>query len=619
MRNSQDPTTLMRGETEDRCLPTLRVDLSDGHVPWSGVHLEESGATIHVKGYAFLGETYYHGEGLARWIGKRLGSVSVDDQIRIVQEIIPTLNGSWGLVVHWSGRDALAAVDRSRSVPLFYSHDRCSGVVGSCAEDLSRLLGGHPIDDVAAAELLLSGFISGRRTLYKNVYQIQPGEIVVFRTTDSEVQCAQHRFFDYFPAQMTDEPPEELETQLEQILDGGFARLAPALQGKRVIVPLSGGYDSRLIAWMLKRHGVDDVLCYTYGVADNPQREMARQVAKALGFEWRFIDYNARRWADCINSPQMGGYMRYAWRGTSSPHIQSLPAVMELARSIGLDRDCVFLPGHVSDAWAGAYLAEAMQDHFLHPPSEYHSAPTDLAGCPVTSAIAYHHLNLWPVSAAQWQREPWRSVAERIHNDIAGYRSARGHGPWVYAEWALRSRLACWIVNSCRCFEYFGASFMLPLKTHEIIDFFNRLPAEMEYGNRLYVETLTRKIFGGAHHPLSGIPAQSGGAPIRPSRTKGILIRVLSTMRLYKPLDRVRRSFRQPRGLSVESWFADGRPAERVSIGQALRPYGVPDSLPSDLGQVVRPFLKRPVYSIECNGLLAAVLLAQVYARNQRI
>lgn len=575
---------------------------------------------MHARGYAFLGNDYYDGQSLANMVDQSLSTVDQDDHIGTLKDLVPRLNGAWGLVVDWGGKHVLAAVDRCRSIPLFYARTSYGYIIASSTNNIATQLGDIEIDNISAAEFLLSGYVSGRATLYKGVYQIQPSELVEFDVSNAEPRHVGYDHFHGFSEDIAIASQTELEEELEQIFETTFARFAATLRGKRVILPLSGGYDSRLIAWMLKKYGVHDVLCYTYGVATNPQRTIAEQVAKALGFEWRFIEYDAQRWADCMSSSEMAGYLDYSFRGTSSPHLQDFPAVMELAKEFNTNSPPIFLPGHVGDAWACEFAVRQLDEKYPHPPSEYHSEYVNILDCPVVSAIVYRHLNLWPVRPKLWNLEPLASVVNKIYDNVIGYENSRGFDVWAYVEWVLRSRTAIWIVNSCRCFEYFGGDFLLTLGSYEIIDFFRKLPDKFLLNRGLYASTLRQRIFGKNNRLLYGIPVMSGVVgSFRTNKTnKDMILQMLLKMCLFKPLDRLRRPFRSPRNLYFESWFTNGRRPEKVSIKDTLTFYGVEEYLPNELIQIVKPLLRRPVYSIQCNGLLTAVMLAREFSKKRQ-
>ncbi len=531
----------------------------------------------------------------------------------VFKQLIPTLNGCWALYIRWSSGRSIGAVDRSRSIPLFYTKAGPLYSLGDTPERSNAQMS-LSVDGVSAAAFLLSGYISGSSTLFAGVHQVEAGTWVEFGPSAGAAPCV-GRYFRCFSDEPRSDSHDVLERDFQQTIEDVSERIGKALSGHRLILPLSGGFDSRLIGWMLWKNGLRDVLCYTYGTASNPQVKLASDVANAFGFRWRFIEYTPQRWAEWMASQQMMEYWDFACGGTSCPHIQDFPAVAELHRLGELYEAPIFLPGHVGDAWAGLFASPRLDTGADHPPCEYHSRYRPIVN-PVVSAIIYRHLNLWPTSVEAWRRPPLSGVAERLHDEIADLNNSREGGHSAYVDWVLQSRTANWIVNSCRLFEFFGGEFALCLGDYSLIDFFRRVPSAELFNCGLYARTLQNRLFDCPRSPIANIPVISGGVPS--FTTKQMAIRMLVALGLYKSIDRWRfRSFRN-RSLAADCWFTGGRSSSEVTIGQALDRYEVMEFLPDELRSIVYPYVNRPVYSVQCNGLLAAVVLARAYARYGR-
>lgn len=98
--------------------------------------------------------------------------------------------------------------------------------------------------------------MTGPDTLFPNIKQVQAGEVVFFEVgNNEEIVIQPQRYFQYYPSNFLDEPKETLFRRFETALDRVFQRLIDYAEGRTLVVPLSGGYDSRLIAVMLKRLG----------------------------------------------------------------------------------------------------------------------------------------------------------------------------------------------------------------------------------------------------------------------------------------------------------------------------------------------------------------------------
>jgi len=147
---------------------------------------------------------------------------------------------------------------------------------------------------------------------------------------------------------------DELMAQHDQVLIRIFNRLIEIANGRAIVVPLSGGYDSRLIVLMLKRLGYENIITFTYGRPGNKESEVSRKVAELLGLQWEFVPYSNEDWYRWYNSSERKDYSKLAGNSCSLPHIQDWPAVWQLKNKNLIPGDCIFVPGHSGDLPAGS-------------------------------------------------------------------------------------------------------------------------------------------------------------------------------------------------------------------------------------------------------------------------
>ena len=146
-------------------------------------------------------------------------------------------NGHFALL--WSkGQLHLAATDISRSIPVFWQVD--SGGVN---------LSDYPILSPVTANvwqaskvLVHSEFIPGHATLWFGWQQLQAGEIL-------EVKGGLCYLHNYFPHRRPSSPQrstQQWEEGFQQVLENIIDRLISFAAGRTIVIPLSGGYDSRI-------------------------------------------------------------------------------------------------------------------------------------------------------------------------------------------------------------------------------------------------------------------------------------------------------------------------------------------------------------------------------------
>jgi hypothetical protein len=116
---------------------------------------------------------------------------------------------------------------------------------------------------------------------------------------------------------------------------------------QEIVLPLSGGYDSRILLWCLKN--TDRVRAYTYGISSNQSESFevirAKLLAKKFNIRWRHIELGKFNQfiPDWINlygaSTHAHGMYHYEFYSAIRSELSGTPAL---------------LSGIVGDAWAGS-------------------------------------------------------------------------------------------------------------------------------------------------------------------------------------------------------------------------------------------------------------------------
>jgi len=419
------------------------------------------------RGSAHLDESFLH----AREIAAALEAcVTTEAWLDVVRR----LNGSY-VAVKVHGDSLLAAVDRVRSIPLFYAHDDSGVFLSDSAHRVLRACNVREMDPLAASEFHLTGYVTGGETLLAGVFQVEAGAAVHFDASKARAPetYRYHEFChrDHFRAQH-----DSLISRLESVHAGVFRRLVQSCGTRPIVIPLSGGYDSRLIGVSLRDLGLRDVVCYSYGVPGNWESRISRELAKYLGFRWEFVPYSQERWRAWAGSDRFADYFHEAGNLSSVPHIQDWPAVLELLRESRIPRESIFVPGHSGDFLAGSHI-----------PKTFGSRST-ITRREVLDSLQAAHYSLW-----DWPRAGQAELKDCFDHRIEAVIGRIDDGPPeqaadAFERWDLQERQAKFICNSMRVYEFFGFEWRLPLFDHELMDFWARVPMELRLGRKLYLE-----------------------------------------------------------------------------------------------------------------------------------
>lgn len=373
------------------------------------------------------------------------------------------LSGAFALILELE--DGLfAAVDRQRQIPLFYYVKEGKAVITDRISLADIKI--HGLFDEALSELESSLFITGEKTAAKGVFQILAGEYIVI---DAEGRISKNFYNAYrnYPMPMDDRAV--LFGQINEMFVAVFKRLIKALDGRRVIIPLSGGHDSRLVAYYLVKLGYKNIVTYTYGKKGNFESTTSEKVAKFLGLEWHFVEYKPKKLQKMFNKG-IRDMVDFYVNGVSSVCVQEWYAVKTLTDSGVLKEGDVFVPGHSFDAVAGSFI---LPHYFENATVSKKQLKTDMINKHYKEGKAHHH-------AVEAYLD---NFLEKTSSEID---SEAAFG--IYQIYNIRERQAKYTCNAVRMYEYFGYDWFMPLWDNDLVEFWERIPLDLKYLRKTFFE-----------------------------------------------------------------------------------------------------------------------------------
>lgn len=388
------------------------------------------------------------------------------------------LDGFFSLVIKYPGK-AILYVDRIRSIPLFYSTSTDTIYVSDKAYKINRVIKSSD-DPISYAEIRQTGYTINEDTLIKEIKQVEAGTYVTINIKPNKsINTERRKYFQYRPRVNKIKSEKELLEKLAIVFWRAFKKLIKYAGGNKIVVPLSGGLDSRLVVYMLYRMGYKNVLCFTYGKPNNCEAKISKKIAERCNFEWVFIPYTRKMWHDLIRSNEGKKYSRFAGNLTSLAHFQDFMAVKALSSKI--PKSSIFVPGHSADFMAGSHLGH----HFVSQKTFNHNF--------VLNEIIHKHYNIMlsDVINSEYYPEIRKKILANMNIKDT---STREGAASAYEHWDYKERQAKYIVNSVRVYDYFNFRWSLPFFYKEILVFWRSVPFYLKYGRKLYLKYLENKF-----------------------------------------------------------------------------------------------------------------------------
>lgn len=415
----------------------------------------------YVAGTPFYGDTMVDD---VRW-GELIAKVeSVEDAEALLQR----LNGSFAIYLQ-KENFTIIAVDRLRTIPLFYSVDHDSVTVYDHvgATEIQK----YGICESVLRQLEISLFVTGAQTYINEVKHVCAGAYVLFQNGEAPRSIY---YFDNAVAEVTPDDAKVL-AEIDALFVKVFSRLIQQLNGRRAVIPLSGGHDSRLILYYLKSLGYDNVITYTYGKKDNFESVTSKQVADYFGVEWHFVEYHAKELSSLYNA-ELDSLVEFYCNGISALCVQEWYAVKQLKEQGILHADDVIVPGHSFDAVAGSFVLPYYAEHS-------HASIAQLL-----KDMIWKHYSEGATAFTIAQREAIeQSIREQlpagISENMSSYEANR-----IYDLFNFRERQAKYTCNAVRMYEYYGFDWCMPLWDYDLIEYWGKIPLSHKFNRALFVQ-----------------------------------------------------------------------------------------------------------------------------------
>lgn len=392
-----------------------------------------------------------------------------------VLDILKKINGFWGAVTTNGNKAGWIASDRIRSYPVFYAQKGEDLFISSDAYWVREQCSIIEINKDAEEEFLMTGYVTGNETLFVGLKQIQQGEVVFFEWSDNigKYTFSSYQYYRYLHKDPDEASEQILMQKLDDAMLASFNRLIKFADSRTIIIPLSGGYDSRLVALMLKRLGYDNLIAYTYGVKNNEEAIISKEIADKLNIPWFFIEYTQEKWYEMYHSDEFKNYEKFAGELASLPHCQDWIAVKELKDKKMIPKNSVFVPGLSADLPAGSrskrfshiYQQKATFSEAVEALEEFHYSLSTKTKTPTLTMM--NKLR----------------ITNRLGADVDYINAAS-----VFESFDVGERQAKYINNSIRVYEFWNFSWWTPYWDIDFLDFWSSTPLNYRINQKLYLQ-----------------------------------------------------------------------------------------------------------------------------------
>lgn len=394
---------------------------------------------------------------------------------QLLKNYLKTLNGNFAFIFN-SNSFTLAVVDNIASIPIFYRVENNNLILSDSARSISDsdLTSNKLICQDTTISIMMSGYSVGNKTLDLNIYKLVPFEFLYTFQGHLTKVC----YSSFVPRLNSVLPNNKLKEEFYDCLIKVMKDNYESIKDKNIVVLLSGGGDSRLIASGLKHIGAENITCLTYGMQVSEEVKVSKLVADRLGYRHIFLPLIKNKMKRYYFSKEFKNYYSYADSYASVPYISEIYQIscyFDLTKTDPLNT--VFINGNTGDFINGSHIP--LQS------SDWQSIDD------VLDYVYEKHYSLWISMKNNKNEHIVKSLLLDDLNKIISYSDSDNQSfEAIYEMLEYHGRQSHLIVTNQRTYDFFGSKWRMPLWDQRYVEFWSKVGINNRINSKLYTQII---------------------------------------------------------------------------------------------------------------------------------
>lgn len=387
-------------------------------------------------------------------------------------DLLRNVNGSFAIAVYESDKEKLTiANDRYGLIKLFYYAGKRYFCFAPKIRPLLRLGVNRALRKDAIIDFFLFWYLLGNKTFFKHIYQLPPASILEVSREGMKLT----KYWDYeYDEEYDSRAKEELVDEVGALWQRAVERRID--KDEKIIIPLSGGVDSRaVLAAALRCTPKDNIITFTFGEEGSFDFEIGKMVAAKAGV--RNVSLGVER----------GGFEKQY--GTSLNDIEGMVDVTPYFAIKGYEGMKNYggniLSGYIGDFIMGSHMYPEMIKTSLVTDKDYEEAANlifkkdflsmySLSDIKRLFSLAFCKEIVNPISANELKNNSNKNLSN------------------IYFKHFLENH-----VNNYTYFTVFRYrhlfNYRAPFLDNDLVDFMRKVPPKLRFGQKLYKAMLLSK------------------------------------------------------------------------------------------------------------------------------
>ena len=445
-----------------------------------------------------------------------------DDKTKVAKLYIKKIKGNFAFIIN-NKEILIAAVDRIKSIPIFIASQKNTVMLGNHASPLAKNMNLSKLNTEASLSLAMSGYTLGEKTIVEGLSQLLAGEFFIWKSQSIIID----RYYNYTPWNINKEKKHSsYKKELKEITLDIMSSILKNRKEETIAVPLSGGFDSRLIVSSLFKLKAKNVICYSYGRKNNFEANIAKTISEKLNYPWYFVPLNNSIQRKNFSSSLYDNYVNYADTLSAFPYVQDLFVVNELLKKDILKKNSIVINGNSGDFITGGHI----------PTFSSNKKKEKLDN--IFDSFITKHCSLW----LNYFRDEEVSIIKNILKYLINQGLPENHIDYpdssIFEYLEFMNRQTKYVIPGQRIYEFLDLQWKLPLWDDEYLKFWSKVPYDLKANQKLYSEMLIEENWGNVWQNLPVNEKNITPRWIIPIRLITKSLFAIMGKRLWKDIDR---------------------------------------------------------------------------------
>lgn len=382
----------------------------------------------------------------------------------LLEQYVSNLNGNFGIFFSYKN-DFIAITDKINSRKIYYFYQNNKFLVSNnpnliITNDIFKKYKRLNYDSIL--EIAMSGYAIDNSTIINNLFKLRQSEILIF---NKDIYKKNYFTFKTKP-KYCENNLEILKKKYNEILLNNIENIVSNSDAREIVLSISAGKDSRLLAAAFKKIGYKKLKLLSYGNPKAFESKAGKDIAEKLGYKFVQIPITIKSQKNFFYSSIFHEYKKKTNTYSSITFLQDISSFYHAKKYNLIQNDSIIINGNGGDFLSGGHLINE---------NNYQNT--------IKSFIDKHY-TLWKVLR---NHKNDIIISNKLLSQLNSYKIYKEIDKSEYSYvLEFLNRQCNYVINMQHSYDFLNLDWRVPLWDNDLIEYWLSIDPELRINQKLY-------------------------------------------------------------------------------------------------------------------------------------